>query len=139
MSDDKHSGIDATGQGSEIRIFAAFTIMLIAIGVAYGIWSDGEGAGTALLILSGVCTGIISGYLAVVARASTRHTTTDHTRTEDVDEHYLPHASVWPLELGAGMTLSLIGLMLGRPILVVGALVSAHSLWGWARQSRRRS
>jgi Cytochrome c oxidase subunit IV len=125
---------------NEIRIFAGFTVMLTIMGVVYGVWSRGEGAGTAMLILSGVCTGIIGGYLAVMARASSRSAEQTTTRTNEAgDDHYLPHASVWPLELGAGMTLSMVGLMLGRPILVVGALVALHALWGWARQSRRRT
>jgi hypothetical protein len=126
----------------EIGIFGAFTLLLVGGGVVYLLWTGGEPAGTALLVLAGACTGIIGGYLAVAARATARGQERGggggHEQDATADEPFLPHASVWPLELGAGTTLTLVGLMLGRPVLVVGALVTSHALWGWARQSRRR-
>src|SRR5215211_3731748 len=93
-------------------------------GVIYGVWSD-EPAGTALLILVGAFAGLFGGYLAFEARL----TATGERHHEE--PHYLPHESVWPLELGVGMTLALSGFALGLWVLVPGVVLTVHSLAGW--------
>ena len=56
----------------------------------------------------------------------------------EAEEPYLPHASIWPLEVGGGMALTFCGLAMGRWILVFGLVLLVHGLAGWILQSRRR-
>ncbi len=56
----------------------------------------------------------------------------------DADEHYLPHASLWPFGIGVATFLLANGLVLGTWFLVPGGLVLLLALLGFARQSRRR-
>jgi hypothetical protein len=55
------------------------------------------------------------------------------------EEQFLPHASVWPFEMGAGMALTGTGVVLGWAILVPGLVLLVHAIAGWIIQSRHRS
>jgi Cytochrome c oxidase subunit IV len=122
---------------TDVRTWVVLAAMLSLGGVVYGVWSN-EWAGTALLVLVGAFAGIIGGYIAFETRfVATREGR--ETAALESAEHYLPHQSVWPLELGAGMTLALSGFALGLWVLVPGLVLTVHSLVGWVRQSRTRS
>ena len=58
---------------------------------------------------------------------------------ESDDDLFLPHASIWPFEMGVGMSMAFTGIVLGWAFLVPGVLVLLHSIAGWIGQSRRRS
>jgi hypothetical protein len=126
------------------KLTAVLAGMLVVGGVGYGVWSDVEWSGTVLFVLTGGFVAIAGGYLALQARLhrtlgspSTPETADEPPIDHDADL-YLPHASIWPFELGSGTTLTLLGFALGRVVLVLGAAVTTHALVGWIAQTRRR-
>ena len=52
---------------------------------------------------------------------------------------YLPTASVWPIGIGVGASLTLGGIALGLWVMIPGIVLLAHSVIGFAIQSRDRS
>ena len=124
---------------TEVVLYTGLSGFLIVGGVIYGVLSD-EAAGTVLLILVGVFAGIVAGYLAFQDRLerTTARAATEGEPAPD-DDQFLPHASIWPFEMGAGMATTLTGMVLGWAILVPGLVLLAHSIIGWIGQSRRRS
>jgi uncharacterized membrane protein YfcA len=124
---------------TEVAIYVALAVFLVLGGIIYGVWS-GEQAGTVLLILTGVFAGIVAGYLALQDRLERRTARAGTTESGPVEEdQFLPHASVWPFEMGAGTALALSGVVLGWAIFVPGVILVVHSLVGWTVQSRQRS
>ena len=124
---------------AEVVLYSALSVFLVMGGVVYGVWSR-EAAGTVLLVLVGVFSGIVAGYLAFQDRLE-RTTVRGSPEEAEEEEHdqYLPHSSIWPFEMGVGMATSFTGMVLGWAILVPGLLILAHSVVGWIGQSRRRS
>jgi hypothetical protein len=120
---------------TEVRLYGALTVFMVVGGVVYGVWS-GEAAGTVLLLLTGGLAAIIAGYLAFQDRLRRAESAGE---AESGAEPYLPHASIWPFELGVGMTLAFTGFVLGWAVLLAGAVVTVHAIGGWIGQSRRRS
>ena len=47
---------------AEVVLYSALSVFLVMGGVVYGVWSR-EAAGTVLLVLVGVFSGIVAGYL----------------------------------------------------------------------------
>jgi hypothetical protein len=124
---------------TEVAIYAALAVFLIGGGIIYGVWS-GEEAGTALLVLTGVFAAIVAGYLGLQDRLERRTARPGTTESGPVEEEqFLPHASVWPFEMGAGMALALSGVVLGWALFVPGVILVVHALVGWTVQSRQRS
>ena len=130
------------GMRVEARIFLGIASFLVLATVVYFATSS-EDAGSTMLLLAGGMALIIGGYLAVQAR---KHTDAGDPEREGgggsdepaEEEAYLPHASVWPFGLGMGLVVLANGLALGLWALIPGALLTATSAWGYARQSRRR-
>jgi hypothetical protein len=121
---------------------AVLVVALIGAGVAYGAWSNIEWSGTVLFVLTAGFVAIAGGYVALQARlhrtlGAPAREASGETADHD-DDLYLPHASIWPFELGTGTTVTLLGFVLGRVVLVVGLALTAHALVGWIGQSRRR-
>ena len=52
---------------------------------------------------------------------------------------YLPETSIWPIGIGVGAALALGGVALGYWIMIPGVALFAHSVIGFARQSRDRT
>ncbi|HYU19653.1 MAG TPA: hypothetical protein VEQ11_13270 [Chloroflexota bacterium] len=48
----------------------------------------------------------------------------------------LPEASVWPLALAAGLTLTLFGVLTSPALSAAGTLLAAVALGGWIRELR---
>jgi len=123
---------------SEVVIYAALAVFLVSGGVIYGLWS-GEEAGTVLLVLTGVFAAIVAGYLGLQDRLERRTAREGTVESGPVDEEqFLPHASIWPFEMGAGMAMALSGVVLGWAIFVPGVILVVHALVGWTTQSRER-
>ena len=140
---------ESTVQGVEVapdrdeqvpwRVFGAVGAFLLLLGVIYGALAY-EAAGTVLLLIAGVLAGWCSVYLWLHARqldawGGPAHEPVggDHTAAQ-----WLPHASVWPLGTGLGLTLVFNGLLIGVWFLLPGAIVLGLSLFGFAIESRRR-
>jgi uncharacterized membrane protein YfcA len=127
----------------EVALFVALAVFLISGGVLYGLLSD-EAAGTVLLILTGGFAGIVAGYLAFQDRlartaAGPRRASPEIVEegVEGEEEGY--HASIWPFEMGVGLSATLAGVVLGWAVLVPGLVLLVHSVLGWIGQSRRRA
>jgi hypothetical protein len=124
------------------RLTALLVISLVVTGVGYGVWSNTEWSGTVLFVLTAGFVAIAGGYVALQARlhrtlgAPARESSA--APDEQQEDLYLPHTSIWPFELGTGTTLTLLGFVLGRVVLVLGLAVTAHALVGWIAQTRRR-
>ncbi len=133
---------ETAGMRVEARIFLGIAAFLVLATLLYFATSS-ENAGSTMLLLAGGMALIIGGYLAVQARKRT-----DAAEPEGaggggsdepaVGEAYLPHASVWPFAMGMGLVVLANGLALGLWAVIPGALLTASSAWGYARQSRRR-
>jgi hypothetical protein len=131
---------------TELHVYAGFAVLVFFGALGYGIWANWEPAGTALLFLCSALFAIVAGYLwfherlgrtEAAARAA-GDSGDDDVRLAEAEEPYLPHASVWPLEVGGGMTLTFCGLAMGRWVLIPGLVLLFHGLGGWILQSRRR-
>jgi hypothetical protein len=126
----------------EARIFLGIAAFLVLATVVYGV-TAGEDAGTTMLLLAGGMAMMIGAYLAVQARRGTDAAEPGRegeggAEEPAVDHGYLPHASIWPFGVGMGLVVMANGLALGLWAVVPGALLAGSSLWGYARQSRRR-
>jgi small basic protein len=53
------------------------------------------------------------------------------------EEIHLPGASVQPVLLAAGLTLSLLGVTLGLPVLIAGVVLSVWVIVRWIADTRR--
>jgi hypothetical protein len=127
----------------EVVIFGVLAVANSFAGIVYGFWSRWEATGVVLFLLSAGLAMITAGYLGLqvrLARTEERAEREGHEAgaTAGADDPFLPHESVWPLELGAGMTLALCGFVLGLWILVPGIVLTAHAMLGWTIQSRVR-
>ncbi len=122
----------------EVALFGALALFLAPGGVVYGVWS-GEAAGTVLLILTGGFAAIVASYLAFQDRLDRTAAASVPGGEDGAEEPFLPHASIWPFEMGVGLATTLTGVVLGWAILIPGALLLLHSVAGWIGQSRRRS
>jgi hypothetical protein len=118
----------------EVALFGVLTVFLVLAGVVYYVWSD-EWAGTVLLVLGGGLSGITGGYFAFQVRLE-RADLADAGEPVPVEPEVPIHASIWPLEMGAGMTITCLGLVLGRFVLLFGLVLAVHSVVGWVTQSR---
>jgi hypothetical protein len=127
----------------EFRIYGGLAVLMLGGALGYGIWTGWEPAGTALLFLGAGLFTIVAAYLWFSERLALMEATAANELGDDVEvleaeEPYLPHASIWPLEVGGGMALTFCGLAMGRLILVFGLVLLVHGLAGWILQSRRR-
>lgn len=118
------------------RILLAIGGFLVVVSASYWFLSYEE-AGSVLLLLSAGLALIVGGYLwwATRERPASPSTAGGH---EEEAEHYLPHASIWPLGVGAGSVVLANGLALGLWAAVPGTMLLAASVVGYARQSRHR-
>lgn len=128
------------GMRVEAKILFAIAVFLVVATGVYGVASS-EHAGTTMLLLSGGMALIVAAYLAFQVHVGAKAEVTEGEDEEGGDaaaEEYLPHASIWPFGVGMGLVLMANGLALGMWALVPGALLAGSSLFGYARQSRRR-
>lgn len=127
---------EAAGGRIEAWIFLGIGTFVFLVSVGYAVTS-GEEAGATMLLLTAGLGALTGGYLLVQARRAPEPARVGGNR-QVPDETYLPHASVWPLGVGVGCVVMVNGLALGAWAFVPGALLALVSVWGYARQSRRR-
>lgn len=122
----------------EAWIFLGVGAAVLVVGLVYLVLAAEE-AGVTMLVLTAALGALTGGYLLRRAGEQTDPAAAGAPGTPGTPEDaYLPHASVWPLGLGAGCVVVANGLALGAWALVPGAMLTTASLWGFARQSRRR-
>jgi hypothetical protein len=131
------------GMGVAARIFLGIAGFLVLATVVYATTAS-EGVGTTMLLLAAGAVLSVGLYFAAKSRTNADPAEGDgHEGAGPVGpagegEAYLPHASVWPFAMGMGLVVMANGLALGLWALVPGALLAGTSLFGYARQSRRR-
>lgn len=129
-----------TTTGKIMLGIAAFILLISAV---YWFLSY-EHAGSVLLLLSSGLLLITGSYLVVATRKMSEPVEgpdeADEAAPASGGEHeeYLPHASIWPLGVGAGSVVLANGLALGLWAIVPGTIILAASVFGYARQSRHR-
>ena len=127
---------EGAGGRVEARIFLGIGAFVFVLFVLYAATS-GEEAGTTMLLLTAGLGALAGGYLLHQARRAPDPARIGGNR-QVTEEAYLPHASVWPLGIGAGCVVMANGLALGAWALLPGALLTVASVLGYARQSRHR-
>lgn len=123
----------------QARLFGGIAAFLALAALVYWLTSYEE-AGTVMLVLAAGLGALAGAYLW----AQDRRPGPDHPPgaggqgEHGPGEHYLPHASVWPLGVGAAAYLVVNGLILGIWFLVPGLVLAGVSVTGYCLQSRRR-
>ena len=139
----------ATGLPTESKLFLGLGGFSLVLAVVYfvttGASDEGvEWAGVAALVGAAA----FSIFFGLFLRSSLRDIQSDVEDAEraaeagstDTDEVlYLPETSIWPIGIGVGAALTLAGVALGYWVMIPGAALFAHSLIGFARQSRDRT
>ena len=132
-------GAAARGQmKTERRVLLGAGSFAIAVAVVY--WFLGyEEAGFALLLLMGLASAFIGGYLLFRARGSARP-------EDDPDADHAAHAgdtvgrfsggSIWPLVMGIGTALALQGFIYGAWLVGFGAVLFVWAAVGFMLESR---
>jgi hypothetical protein len=128
------------------RVFAVIGVAVAALGFIY--WAAAyEESGTVMLLVAAVLGLWIATFLwlrqpdeaePVVEGEGETATSGAAVTTAAVEEHYLPHASVWPFAIGLGGAAVGVGIVLGLWVLVPGLGILALGLGGFVRQTRRR-
>lgn len=123
-------------------MFFLLAAYAIGLGVLYGL-TDDDRAGLVLLLLSGVASGGFALWLVLVgdrpvAAPAAAAADADSGSSEDPPP-YLPTASLAPLLMGAGATLTVAGIALGLWVLLPGLVLLGWGVSAFARQSRDRA
>jgi Cytochrome c oxidase subunit IV len=129
---------DAAETSVGSRIFLALTVFFVVLAVIYWFASDYEWAGTALLALSGGLSALTGGFLLLLDRRGGLREELVPEDYEDREVLFLPHASLRPFWLGAGVVLVAAGLPLGVWLLLPGGVLIAIGLVGMIEEGRRR-
>ena len=147
-ADDEVPGDDApvepeSGPTTEALVFLGFTAFYLFIALIYGVTSDGEWAGVALLGFAAVFTAVAGLWFLRLRPVQHDAEVAEEAAEpgEVADPHgslYLPATSVWPLGLGVGTALVLAGFAVGWPLWLPGAALLGYSVLGLAHQSRER-
>ena len=134
----------AAGWPTEAKVFLGVGAFYVLIGLIYLVVSDGEYAGVALLLCSGLFAALAGGWMIRGLRPVQDHVeeveaaaTTGEVAPADGDL-YLPVTSVWPLGIGLGVAMVLSGFAVGWVLALPGAGLLVHSVIGFANQSRLR-
>jgi hypothetical protein len=134
----------ATGWPTESKVFLGVGAFYLLIGVVYLATSYGEWAGVALLLFSGVFAITVGVWLIRGLRPVQHHVEDEEAYARpgevapETGDLYLPVTSVWPLGMGIGVALVLSGFAVGWVAALPGAGLLAHSIIGFANQSRHR-
>jgi hypothetical protein len=130
------------GLPTESKLFASIGVFYLAIGVIYA-FTAYEWAGVVLLLLGGAFALTIAIYLAWQVRGVQQQAEADEwgaaAGPPTHEGLYLPHTSIWPLGMGVGAALVLAGVAIGWFVWLPGAALLAHSVIGFAAQSRDRA
>ncbi|CAN5132845.1 hypothetical protein BH18ACT4_BH18ACT4_00660 [soil metagenome] len=122
----------------QFRFFLGLGAFSAVVAAVYWFTSY-EDAGTTMLALAAGLALLSGAYLWVQGRtlATPAGEGADAPDHED-DDHYSPHASIWPFAVGLAAYFVTNGLILGIWFLVPGIVLMATAVLGYSMQSRRR-
>lgn len=128
------------GPPTEAKVFGSIGAFYLLICVIYA-FTAYEWAGVALLGFGAAFAFLAAGYFWWSLRDVQFEVESDEQASAPPEHEglYLPHTSVWPIGIGLGAALTLAGIAVGWWVLLPGAALLAHSLVGFAAQSRDRS
>jgi hypothetical protein len=139
----------ATGLPTESKFFLGIGSFSLLLGIIYYVTTTRSDEGTEWAGVAGlVAAAAFSLFFGTFLRSALRGIQADVEESEraaeagstDTDEVlYLPETSIWPIGIGVGAALALGGVALGYWVMIPGVALFAHSLIGFARQSRDRT
>jgi Cytochrome c oxidase subunit IV len=140
------------GLTTETVIFTLMGIAFVLAGVIYAIFDPygdvGGVSGEVLFVAGGAFSFITAGYFWVALRTVQADVETSEREREvagpeaaddpDAGGLYLPETSIWPLCIGVGTALTLVGIPLKWWFLLPGIALLGYGVVGFAHQSRTR-
>lgn len=139
----------AHGLPTESKLFLGLGGFSLLLGIVYYVTTTASDEGTEWAGVAALIGGAaFSLFFGLFLRSTLRDIQSDVEDAEraaeagstDTDEVlYLPETSIWPIGVGVGATLALAGVALGYWVMIPGVALFAHSLIGFARQSRDRT
>jgi hypothetical protein len=149
-SDDLGPEETPTGVPVEAKLFLLFGAFSLLLAVVYFFTTrayavDGtEYSGAGVLLFASAFSFTFGIFLARSLRKVQidveEYEANEIRGSTDPDETlYLPTASIWPIGIGVGASLTLGGIALGLWVMIPGIVLLAHSVIGFAIQSRDRS
>lgn len=137
------------GLPTESKLFLGLGSFSLLLAIIYSITTTASVEGTEWAGVAALLGGAaFSIFFGLFLRSSLRGIQADVEESEraaeagstDTDEVlYLPETSIWPIGIGVGAALSLGGVALGYWVMIPGVALFAHSVIGFARQSRDRT
>ncbi len=124
-----------------MRTSIKFLVFAGAFGLVVGVvyWFQAyESAGTALLLLMGAAPLIMGGYLVLHGRRATEAEDDPGGRPEDqagMDLGTFSTGSVWPLIMGVGVIIGVIGAIFGLWMVIGGLAIFAAATIGLMQES----
>jgi Cytochrome c oxidase subunit IV len=119
-------------ENTQARMFLGIAAFMSVIAAVYW-FASYEPAGTTMLVLAAMLTGLCGVYLQIQSEHATDDT------AAPVEEHYLPHDSPWPFAIGVGALLAGSGAVVGFGYAIPGLVILGVAVIGLISQSRRRA
>jgi hypothetical protein len=130
------------GVPTESKLFASIGAFYLLIGIIYAVTAY-EWAGVVLLLLGAAFAFTIAGFMAWNVRGVQYQAEDSEWGPGDGppthEGLYLPHTSIWPVGIAIGAALVAAGVAIGWWVWLPGAALLAHSVIGFAAQSRDRT
>lgn len=119
----------------EWRLFIGASAFFAVTATAYWLVAS-EPAGTAMLAASVPAFAMVALWLAFQARRVPPRPEDDPAAPMAAgDVGYFPSSSAWPVVASAGAVILANGMVFGPPVAVVGVLVLAAGVFGYAREA----
>lgn len=126
---------------TEALLFGGVGVFFAGTAVLYGIWSHGDPAGTAALIVACLMAGVISFFCAVNYRRRGRRPQ-DRGDAEVADGagplEFFPPESRWPIVTAAGFAVAATGVVYGLWLFLIGVGVLGAGVFGMVFQYAAR-
>jgi len=148
-SDDLGPEETPTGVPVEAKLFLFFGAFSLLLAIVYWLTTaysvhGTEYAGVAALVFASGFSFTFGIFLArslqqVQVDVEELEANEEAGSTDPDEILYLPTASIWPIGIGVGASLTLGGIALGLWVMIPGIVLLVHSVIGFAIQSRDRT
>jgi hypothetical protein len=126
----------------EWRLALGTAAFLAAAAVVYWVWG-GEYTGTIMLGFGGIAYALLFAY--ILSQAFRRQHIPRVEDRPDADPgdgageiHYFPGNSIWPVALGLGAVLAVVGLAFGKWFWVIGGAILLGAIIGFGVEAESR-